>query len=199
MLICNHTSLTDTQFPLLLPPSPGSQLNDRIAALEAEKAQWQEQPQPTPTSQKLIPSSSSSSSTPSTTSDPRLRADLALALAQKNAFDARLRAATAERDRLLAASRAHARTVAVLTQERDALRVRVRDQAEELRGKKAMLDAVQDDVLALETSLTLVEKQKAKLAADNRDLVERWMRRAKLEAEQMNAANERGVSEGGPS
>lgn len=73
----------------------------------------------------------------------------------------------------------------------------MRDQAEELKGKKAMLDAVQDDVLALETSLTLVEKQKAKLAADNRELVERWMRRARLEAEQMNAENERGTPEGG--
>lgn len=82
--------------------------------------------------------------------------------------------------------------MATLTTERDALRQRVRDQADELRAKKAMLDAVQDDVLALETSLTLVEKQKARLAADNRDLVERWMRRARLEAELMNEANERG-------
>lgn len=177
---------------------PGSQLNDRIAALEAEKEQWQQQQQqqqPPPTS-KQKPSSLPPSDA---TADPRLRRDLAQALAQKNALDTRLRAAAAERDRLLAASRTHAKTVAALTQERDALRQRVRDQAEELRGKKAMFDAVQDDVLALETSLTLVEKQKAKLASDNRDLVERWMRRARLEAEQMNAANERGGPDGGPS
>lgn len=49
-----------------------------------------------------------------------------------------------------------------------------------------------DDVLALELNVSLVEQQKAKLAADNKDLVERWMRRVKVEAEKMNAGNERG-------
>lgn len=78
-----------------------------------------------------------------------------------------------------------------LTGERDALRLRVGDQAEELQGKKQMLEQVQDEVLALELQLNVAEQQKAKIAAENKQLIERWMRRARQEADDMNAANEK--------
>lgn len=98
---------------------------------------------------------------------------------------------TTERDALLAASRSHARAARELASERDALRIRVRDQAEELRGKKQMLEQVQDEVLALDMQLNVAEQQKARIAAENKQLIERWMRRARQEADDMNAANER--------
>lgn len=79
------------------------------------------------------------------------------------------------------------------TAERHALRVKVRDQSEELRGKKQMLEQVQDDVLALEVQLNVAEQQKARIAAENKQLIERWMRRAREEADNMNEANERGA------
>lgn len=78
-----------------------------------------------------------------------------------------------------------------LSGERDSLRLRVGDQAEELRGKKQMLEQVQDEVLALELQLNVAEQQKAKIAAENKQLIERWMRRARQEADDMNAANEK--------
>lgn len=78
-----------------------------------------------------------------------------------------------------------------LTAERDALRLRVGDRAEELRGKKQMLEQVQDEVLTLELQLNVAEQQKAKIAAENKQLIERWMRRARQEADDMNAANEK--------
>lgn len=80
-----------------------------------------------------------------------------------------------------------------LTTERDGLRLKVRDQNEELRIKKQMLEQVQDDVLALEMQLNVAEQQKAQIAAENKHLIERWMRRAREEADSMNAANERGL------
>ncbi|ROV95036.1 hypothetical protein VPNG_09458 [Cytospora leucostoma] len=179
-----------------------SQLNDRIAALEAEKAHWQtsSNPPPEPSPQPQPPTSSSTTSTsdqppPPNPSDPqaltRLRADLAEALRQRSSLETRLRRVTSERDALLAAGRTAARAARELAQERDSLRTRVRDQSEELRGKKQMLEQVQDEVLALDLQLNVAEQQKARIAAENKQLIERWMRRARQEADDMNAANER--------
>lgn len=119
-----------------------------------------------------------------------MRADLAEALRQKSSLESRLRKATAERDALQATQRAQSRAVRDLSGERDALRLRVGDQAEELRGKKQMLEQVQDEVLALELQLNVAEQQKTQVAAENKQLIERWMRRARQEADDMNAANE---------
>lgn len=175
-----------------LPPHPpGSLLNDRIAALEAEKAHWQlSTPSPSNAQQKPTkePPASSSAADPT---QSRLRTDLAEALRQKSSLEARLRKTTSERDALQATQRAQARAVRDLSGERDALRLRVGDQAEELRGKKQMLEQVQDEVLALELQLNVAEQQKAKIAAENKQLIERWMRRARQEADDMNAANEK--------
>lgn len=188
-----------------------SRLNDRIATLEAEKAHWQSSSSSSHPAREALPPpkpSSSSSTTTTTTSEPppppsstatagsdpvqaRLRTDLAEALRQNSSLDARLRKVTTERDALLAASRSHARAARELASERDALRIRVRDQAEELRGKKQMLEQVQDEVLALDMQLNVAEQQKARIAAENKQLIERWMRRARQEADDMNAANER--------
>lgn len=176
----------------LLPPyPPGSLLNDRIAALEAEKAHRQLS---TPSHSSAQQKPTKEPPTTSSAADPtqsRLRTDLAEALRQKSSLEARLRKTTSERDALQATQRAQARAVRDLSGERDALRLRVGDQAEELRGKKQMLEQVQDEVLALELQLNVAEQQKAKIAAENKQLIERWMRRARQEADDMNAANEK--------
>lgn len=172
------------------PHSQGSLLNDRIAALEAEKAHWQTStPTPSNTQQQQTTTKEPPAADPA---QSRLRTDLAEALRQKSSLEARLRKATGERDALQATQRTQSRAVRELTGERDALRLRVGDQAEELRGKKQMLEQVQDEVLALELQLNVAEQQKAKIAAENKQLIERWMRRARQEADDMNAANEKG-------
>lgn len=190
---------------------PGSELNDRIAALEAEKAQWQatissstSTTEPPPS----IPPSSSSAATTTAIDDKnkanvnaspsppqllRLRTDLATSLRQQSALETRLRKATTELTHLRSQTKAQARQVQALTTERDGLRLKVRDQNEELRIKKQMLEQVQDDVLALEMQLNVAEQQKTQIAAENKHLIERWMRRAREEADSMNAANERGL------
>ncbi|KAG8165456.1 hypothetical protein KVR01_004008 [Diaporthe batatas] len=166
-----------------------SLLNDRIAALEAEKAHWQ-----SATSSASSAQQSTAKEPPTATPDPtqsRLRADLAEALRQKSSLEARLRKTTSERDALQTTQRSQARAIRDLSGERDALRLRVGDQAEELRVKKHMMQQMQDEVLALEMQLNVAEAQKAKIAAENKQLIERWMRRARQEADDMNAANEK--------
>lgn len=49
---------------------------------------------------------------------------------------------------------------------------------------------LQDEVLALNLQLNVAEQQKAKVQAENKQLVERWMKRVGQEAEAMNLANE---------
>ncbi|ROW12365.1 hypothetical protein VMCG_00675 [Cytospora schulzeri] len=190
-----------------------SQLNDRIATLEAEKAHWQSSSSsstknPPPPKQQQPPASTTTTTAPSSSEPPpltttttptpndpiqqaRLRTDLAEALRQNTSLESRLRRVTTERDALLATSRSQSRSLRELASERDALRLRVRDQSEELRGKKQMLEQVQDEVLALDMQLNVAEQQKARIAAENKQLIERWMRRARQEADDMNAANER--------
>lgn len=163
-----------------------SLLNDRIAALEAEKAHWQASTPSQPNTQQTT-----TKEAPADPAQSRLRTDLAEALRQKSSLEARLRKATSERDALQATQRSQSRAVRELSGERDSLRLRVGDQAEELRGKKQMLEQMQDEVLALELQLNVAEQQKAKIAAENKQLIERWMRRARQEADDMNAANEK--------
>lgn len=176
----------------------GSDLNDRITALEAEKAQWQTTFSKTTAAATSEPQTAEPSTDDSSTNnnDPhllRLRTDLATTLRQKSALETRLRKTTTEVTHLRSQSKSQARQLQSLATERDGLRVKVRDQSEELRIKKQMLEQVQDDVLALEMQLNVAEQQKAKIAAENKQLIERWMRRVREEADNMNAANERGL------
>lgn len=173
---------------------PGSHLNDKIAALEAEKAQWQAAATNTTTSS-TGPPAIPSTADDGTKNEPqlRLRADLATTLRQKSALEIRLRKATTELTSLRSQTKTQTKQVQTLTVERDSLRLKVRDQSEELRIKKHMLEQVQDDVLALEMQLNVAENQKTQIAAENKQLIERWMRRAREEADNMNAANERGL------
>ncbi|PSS00998.1 autophagy protein 16-domain-containing protein [Coniella lustricola] len=192
-----------------------TQLNDRIALLEAERAQAahqlhrtatsssssaaldksQQSQQPPSTQATLITQDPSSTlAATASTTDPltlRLRADLAHALRQNTDLTTRLRTAAADRDRLLAQTKSQAKSLATLTAERESLARRVRDQAEELRGKKQLYDQVQDEVIALEMQLNIAEQQKTQIAAENKNLIDRWMKRAELEASQMNALNEK--------
>lgn len=172
---------------------PGTHLNDRIATLEAEKAQLEV------TNASSTPKTRTSAPTPSTTTtheDPllhaRTRADLAHTLTQKTHLEARLRATTHDRDRLLSISKAQQQQLGALTAERDALARKVRDQASELRGKKDLLQQLQDEMLALEMELNSSNAARARLVKENKDLVERWMVRVAGEANAMNSRNERG-------
>lgn len=217
----SHTPASQLPLPLPLPPhhsldgwnqcsyslhtltynNTGTHLNNRIATLEAEKANLES----TITTNTTTTLSSSPSATAPATSSPtpqhdslhaRTRTDLAYTLTQKTHLEQRLRDTTHDRDRLLSISQSQQRTLAALTAERDALARKVRDQASELRGKKDLLQQVQDEMLALEMELNASNAARERLLKENKDLVERWMVRVAGEANAMNSRNERA---GGPS
>jgi len=134
----------------------GSQLADRVAALEAEKAalilaqsqtQTQTQtrnktlrPDPNPkVATTTIPQSSDDSNTNNATTTTQLRLDLAEALRGRGQAQARLKAAETELATLRSKAKADGKRVSSLTAERAALVARVRDLNEELEKKKKFL------------------------------------------------------------
>ncbi|KAH9899108.1 autophagy protein 16 [Xylariomycetidae sp. FL2044] len=181
-----------------------SQLADRVAALEAEKAVLQSTTTTSNTTTPSTPQSKSSSpaskpttsSAPSSSSraaaaDPQLRLDIAEALRSKGHLEARLRKATAELTQLRARTQQDARRIGELTTERNALAGKLRDRSEELAGKNKLLKDVQDDNLTLNIQLDVTEQRAARVAAENRDLVDRWMQRMAKEADALNLRNEK--------
>ncbi|KAI0382823.1 autophagy protein 16 [Hypomontagnella monticulosa] len=173
-----------------------SQLADRIAALEAEKAVWQASASK-PSSPRISekPTSGKATATTETTSgsDPsvaQLKLDLAEALRSKGQIQSRLKVAEDELQKLRSKTKVDAKRISDLTAERNALTAKLRDRNEELAGKNKMLKDIQDDNLTLNIQLDVTEQKAAKVAAENKQLVERWMERMKHEADAMNLENE---------
>ncbi|KAM3495409.1 hypothetical protein MY3957_001220 [Beauveria namnaoensis] len=172
-----------------------SQMADRISALEAERASLQA---------RVLPSSSSSSSItgklPPDAAAPRpghddatttqLRHDLAEALRAKGATETRLRAAEEELAKLRVKTKEDARSVRDLTSERTALTTRLKDREYELREKRKLVEEVQDEMITLNLQMSVAEKERDKVKKENKELVDRWMKRMAQEADAMNLANE---------
>lgn len=63
---------------------------------------------------------------------------------------------------------------------------KLRDRDEELRGKSKLVEQAQDEMVALGLQLNLAEQRSEKLERENKELVERWMKRMGEEAERVN-------------
>lgn len=177
---------------------------DRIAALEAEKAALETH----------IVSSPPVKNAPSTTSpnDPgvaQLRLDLAEALRSKGVTEARLRASDEELNRLKTKSKEDAHSIKTLSSERTMLITRLKDREHELREKRKLLEVrrytagltlstvlmplvqqVQDEMITLNLQMSVAETERDKVKVENKELVDRWMKRMAQEADAMNIANE---------
>ncbi|KAI1144624.1 autophagy protein 16 [Hypoxylon sp. FL0543] len=171
-----------------------SQLADRVAALEAEKAVWQTSAAKLPpTAEKPSSGKAAAITEPAVNSDPsvaQLRLDLAEALRSKGQLQNRLKAAEDELQKLRSKTKVDTKRINDLTIERNALMARLKDRNEELVGKNKMLKDIQDENLTLNIQLDVTEQKAEKLAAENKDLVKRWMERMRHEADAMNLQNE---------
>ncbi|KAG5981074.1 autophagy protein 16, interacts with Atg12p-Atg5p [Claviceps digitariae] len=177
-----------------------SQMADRISTLEAEKAALE--------SRAAAASSFSSSkarlgadvtlSNPATTTtadDPgiaQLRLDLAESLRAKGVAESRLRAAEEELSKLRTKTKDDARSMRDLGSQHSLLTTRLKDREHELREKRKLLEQVQDEMITLNLQMSMAEKERDKVKSENKELVERWMKRMAREAEAMNLANEPG-------
>lgn len=175
-------------------PHPGSQLADRIAVLEAEKAALLAEQQAS------ISSTAGSKPRPDKGTEPadvnegplvaKLRFDLAEALRARGQFQIRLQAADEELARLRSTTAADARTIRELTKERRALALKLRDREDELKVKTKLASDVQDEIAVLNIELDMAVKKRKEKEVENKQLVERYMQRIGQEADAMNRANE---------
>ena len=73
-----------------------------------------------------------------------------------------------------------------LTKERDSLVRSVKDRDEEIRGKAKLLEDVHDETVSLTLQLNMADERARNLEAENKELVDRWMKRMGEEADEMN-------------
>ncbi|QBZ59638.1 hypothetical protein PoMZ_04600 [Pyricularia oryzae] len=165
-----------------------SQLQDRVAALEAERDALKASG--ASAGQSASDPASQSGDAAQSAVVARLRLDLAEALGTQERLQSRLGLAESELERLRAKTAEDAKTIRTLNTQCVSLSTKVKDRNEELQGKSKLVENVQDELIALTLQLNVMEQQKAKIQAENDQLVERWMKRMGQEAEAMNLANE---------
>ncbi|KAH0561993.1 hypothetical protein GP486_003303 [Trichoglossum hirsutum] len=118
-----------------------------------------------------------------------LRLDLAEAQRSKGQLQVQLKATSEELEMLKHKSDREGRAIVQLSVERATLATRIRDRDEELKGKSKLLEDVQDEMLALNIQLNMVDERYRTLEKENKDLVDRWMARMSKEADAMNDAS----------
>ncbi|KAI3530785.1 autophagy protein 16 [Colletotrichum filicis] len=182
-----------------------SQLSDHVAALEAENQVLKSQTAPgkknklttseksnnilpTPTTETTRSSPSSSSSDPTIA---QLQLQLAEALRSNGTLKDRAKQAEDEAQTLRTKHKDDAKKVRSLTAENTVLTTKLRDREHELREKRKLVENVQDEMIAMNLQVTMAEKERDRVKTENKELVDRWMKRMAQEADAMNLANER--------
>ncbi|KAF4458167.1 hypothetical protein F53441_18 [Fusarium austroafricanum] len=162
-----------------------SQMADRISSLEAEKNGLET----------IVANSGNTTGQPAEPSinDPgvaQLKQDLAEALRSKGVAEKRLRASEEELIQLRSKHKMDTKSIRELTADRNSLTTRLKDREYELREKRKLIEQVQDEMIALNLQMSMAEKERDKVKKENKELVDRWMKRMAQEAEAMNLANE---------
>lgn len=175
---------------------PDTKLADRTARLEAERLAAPPPPSPTtakPTTNKPSPSRFGRSSpadpdppTPTTDALSRLRADLATTQTSRASLSTQLASAT---EALAALKTRAARDEKGLAEARGrvaALERKLRDRESEIKGKARLVEDVQDELVSVNLQLNMAEQRSEELERENKELVDRWMKYKREEAERMN-------------
>ncbi|KAF6802401.1 autophagy protein [Colletotrichum sojae] len=171
-----------------------SELSDRVAALEAEKELLKSKIATESTTTTGKKEASSSSAIDTISSDPnvtQLQLNLAEALRSNGTLQTRARTAEDEVQTLRKKNKEDARQIKQLTAERTTLSTKLRDREHELREKAKLVENVQDEMITLNLQVAMAEKERDRVKKENKELVDRWMKRMAEEAEAMNLANER--------
>ncbi|KAL0931212.1 Autophagy protein 16 [Colletotrichum truncatum] len=166
----------------------GSQLSDRVAALEAEKELLKSKIEPNAAPRGRETSIDTISTDPNFN---QLQLNLAEALRSNGTLQTRAKTAEEEVQALRKKAREDARQIKHLTAEKTAIATKLQDREHELREKRKLVENVQDEMITLNLQMAMAEKERDKVKKENKELVDRWMKRMAQEAEAMNLANER--------
>ncbi|WPG99862.1 Hypothetical protein R9X50_00268200 [Acrodontium crateriforme] len=116
----------------------------------------------------------------------RLRVDLASTQKARSALQANLETVQLSLTQLQVQ---HSSTVAshgALTKQKGDLERKLRDRDEELQLKRKLVEHAQDEMVALQLELHFAEDRANKFESENKELVERWMKKKSEEAEKVN-------------
>ncbi|EKG20492.1 Autophagy-related protein 16 [Macrophomina phaseolina MS6] len=183
-----------------------TKLADRTARLEAERAAAppssahpppttaaSPQPaaanKPSPSRGRFGRSSPAAAPEPETPSNDvlaRLRADLAQSTTSRAALQAQLSSVTAELAALKTRAARDEKAVADLKRQAATLERKLRDRESEVKGKTRLVEEVQDELVSVNLQLNMAEQKSEELERENRELVDRWMKYKREEAERMN-------------
>lgn len=171
----------------LTAPSSDTALADRTASQPAASTPSSPNPQNPPSSRNLTstPTKDAPSPTPSDLLSA-LRLDLTSTQKARSALQTQLSELTSQLTALNTQQRASQAQIAALTKQKTDAERKLRDRDEELRGKSKLVEQAQDEMVALGLQLNLAEQRSERLEKENRELVERWMKRMGEEAERVN-------------
>lgn len=120
-----------------------------------------------------------------------MRQELASTQRIRSELESKLSLQDKEMQDFKATDTAQKQRIAQLEKAKEQLERRVRDRADELKGKGKFVEDVQDEMVALNLQLNMMEKENEKLKRENEDLTRRWMEKMEAEASKMNEGNER--------
>ncbi|KAK6438179.1 autophagy protein 16, interacts with Atg12p-Atg5p [Oleoguttula sp. CCFEE 5521] len=115
-----------------------------------------------------------------------LRSDLASTQKARAALQSQLADLTTQLDNLSSQQRLSQQQLTILTKQKQDVDRKLRDRDEELRGKSKLVEQAHDEMAALGFQLSVAEVRSERLEKENKELVERWMRRMGEEAEKVN-------------
>ncbi|KAK5681961.1 autophagy protein 16, interacts with Atg12p-Atg5p [Elasticomyces elasticus] len=116
----------------------------------------------------------------------RLRADLTTTQKARSTLQVQVAELTASMAALQTSSKSSASQLTQLTRQKADTERKLRDRDEELRGKSRLVEQAHDEMVALGLQLSMAEQRSEKLTRENKELVDRWMKRMGEEAEKVN-------------
>ncbi|CAI6332399.1 unnamed protein product [Periconia digitata] len=164
-----------------------TKLADRAAAqatLAKQSKATTQQPSPATSTKSLRPNSPKGM--PAAIGDVQIRAELAATQKNRADLESKLSAATAELSALKAIGADQTKRIVLLEASKTQLERRVKDRADELKGKGRFVEDVQDEMVALTLQLNMAEQEKERLRNENDELTKRWVKKMEEEARRMN-------------
>ena len=116
----------------------------------------------------------------------RLRADLGTTQKARTALQSQVDELTASLKALELQNKSSTTQIAQLTRQKTDVERRLRDRDEELKGKSRLVEEAQDEMVALGLQLNMAEGKSERLSKENKELVDRWMKRMGEEADRVN-------------
>lgn len=116
----------------------------------------------------------------------KVRQDLSEAQRSRGLMETRLQSVTEELQKLKIQSSLDSQRIRELTKESATFARGLKDRNEELKGKAKFLEDMHDETVSLTLQLNMADERSQKLEKENKELVDRWMKRMAQEADAMN-------------